>query len=85
MKTPVKDLEEPDAPLTIVDALGQEQMSLHSVDSIVKVGGQHGEKAKKGADVDTLFHSTDKQMPSNANISVNIGLNSTKPIHKVEK
>jgi hypothetical protein len=83
VEAPVKEIEEPEAQRAIADALGQEQMSLHSVDSIVKGGGEQGEKAKKGG-VDTLFHSTAEQ-PGNANISVNIGLNPTKPIHKVEK
>lgn len=69
----------------MADALSQEQMSLHSVDSIVKGGGEQAEKAKKGGGLDTLFHSTAEQLPGNANISVNIGLNTAKPVHKVER
>lgn len=84
-KTSMKELEEADAPRAIADALGQEQMSLHSVDSIVKGSGYQGEKAKQAGGLDTLFHSTDKQMANHTTISVNIGLNATRPTHKVER
>lgn len=55
MKTPIKDIEEPDPHRNIIDVLSQEQMSLHSVDSMVNLGVQKGERTKGAGEIDTLL------------------------------